>query len=57
MPNRIRPGCPKCGAKMAPLFRHGPRGKAFVRHRDAFACPTHPTILAQGRTKPQFLGD
>jgi peptide methionine sulfoxide reductase MsrB len=53
MPNRVRPRCPTCDAAMGPVFRKGPRGKAFVRIRDAFYCPEH-NLLAHGRKKPSF---
>ena len=39
---------------MAPLFRKGARGKAFVRVRDAFTCRKDGT-LANGRRKVRFL--
>jgi hypothetical protein len=54
MPNRVRPRCPTCDTAMGPLFRKGPRGKAFVRVPDAFYCAEH-NLLARGRKKAQFL--
>jgi hypothetical protein len=39
---------------MGPLFRKGPRGKAFVRVPDAFYCAEHQQ-MARGRKKAQFL--
>ena len=54
MANRARPRCPKCQSVMAPLFRKGARGKAYVRVRDAFTCPDDGT-LARGRRKARFV--
>jgi hypothetical protein len=54
MPNRIRPRCPTCATAMGPVFRKGPRGKAFVRVPDAFYCSEH-TLLARGRKKTEFI--
>ncbi|HEX2066101.1 MAG TPA: hypothetical protein VHI93_04740 [Candidatus Thermoplasmatota archaeon] len=54
MPNRARPRCPDCQAAMSPLFRKGPRGKAFVRVPDAFVCSQHDR-LARGRESTRFL--
>lgn len=54
MPNRIRPRCPDCGSAMSPLYAKGPRGKAFVRVRDAFWCAEDRQI-ARGRRKAVFL--
>ena len=54
MPNRARPRCPSCESAMDPVFRKGPRGKAFVRVPDAFICGEH-NVLARGRQKTQFL--
>lgn len=39
---------------MSPLFRRGPRGKAFVRVPDAFVCSRH-SRLARGRESARFL--
>jgi hypothetical protein len=39
---------------MSPLYAKGPRGKAFVRVRDAFTC-RNDGALAKGRRKVRFL--
>jgi hypothetical protein len=39
---------------MEPVFRKGPRGKAFVRVLDAFYCSEH-NLIARGRKKAEFL--
>lgn len=39
---------------MAPIFRHGSRGKTFVRVPDAFTC-ADDGLLARGRRKAKFL--
>jgi hypothetical protein len=39
---------------MDPVFRKGPRGKAFVRVPDAFYCPEH-NLIARGRKATRFL--
>jgi hypothetical protein len=39
---------------MGPVFRKGPRGKAYVRVPDAFHCAEHD-LIARGRSKSQFL--
>lgn len=54
MPNRPRPRCPNCNIAMAPLFRKGSRGTAFVRLPEAFYCSEHD-LLARGRSKTRFL--
>jgi peptide methionine sulfoxide reductase MsrB len=54
MPNRIRPRCPTCNSPMGPIFRKGPRGKAFVRVPDSFYCVEH-NKLARGRKKTAYL--
>ena len=54
MANRVRPRCPKCEAVMKPVYRRGPRGKAFVRLKDAFCCNNDGT-LARGRRKAKAI--
>jgi hypothetical protein len=54
MANRVRPRCADCQTVMAPLYAKGPRGKAFVRVKDAFTCPNDGT-LARGRRKVKYL--
>lgn len=54
MSNRLRPRCTDCGRAMSPLYGKGPRGKAFVRVREAFWCPDDGRI-ARGRRKASFL--
>lgn len=54
MPNRIRPKCPVCNAAMAPMYGKGPRGKAFIRVKDAFWC-AEDNQIARGRRKVSFL--
>jgi hypothetical protein len=39
---------------MGPVFRKGPRGKAFVRVPDAFYCVEH-NVIARGRKKAEYL--
>lgn len=39
---------------MSPLYAKGPRGKAFVRVKDAFWCPDDKQ-LGRGRRKVAFL--
>lgn len=53
MANRVRPRCPKCQSVMAPLFRKGPRGKAYVKVRDSFVC-IEDGSLARGRRNARF---
>jgi len=54
MPNKTRPACPTCGYAMAPLWRRGPRGQAFVRVPEAYVCCGN---LAGGRDGTRLLED